>query len=553
MLPWRLILALVLVVLVGMPLAWPIGDVLARGQAWAIWQDSGRLLSLASNSFLLIGGTLALALPVGVASAILLFRTNLPFRKTFRFFTVLALFVPVPLLVSAWQTALGTSGWLPIAFWENRPGQPWTSGLGPAIWLNSLASLPWVIVLVGHGLSWVEGELEEDALLLTGPMRLLWKITLPRCKAVIGAAALWVCFQTMADISVPPEMVEVRTFAEETYLQINAGGEDALARSVAVSLPMVFLLWLTLVYLVPRLDRALPPLQMMMRPPVVFRLGRARWLFLGIIVVLGLLLAAVPVGSLLWKLGLQGQPRSWSVVHAWDRFASAGLLHGGKVWQSLWLAGLVGALAAALALAVCWAAVGSNRFRLFVLSLLALAWAMPGPILGIGLKAFIMDWIPAGPLANWLYYGPSFAPVVWAQTVRFLPCAMAILWPVVRMVPKDLLETARLEGAKPRQELIKVLWPLTARACLWSALIVAALALGEIAASKLVSTPGADTFVDVLFDRMHNGLDNEVAALCLLLLVAVLAVAGLVAILKKRGHSGQYIPALPKPPSLRSD
>jgi len=74
--------------------------------------------------------------------------------------------------------------------------------------------------------------------------------------------------------------------------------------------------------------------------------------------------------------------------------------------------------------------------------------------------------------------------------------------------------------------LTKIIWPLTARAFLWTALIVAALALGEIAASKLVQTPGADTFVNLLFDRMHNGVDNEVAALCLLLLTAVL---GLVA------------------------
>src|SRR5262245_27296464 len=114
---WRLTLALVLVALVGVPLAFPLGDVLARRQAWAIWQDSGRLLLLASNTFLLIAGTLALAIPVGVAAAILLFRTDLPFRKTLRFFMVLALFVPVPLLVSAWQATLGTSGWLPVAFW----------------------------------------------------------------------------------------------------------------------------------------------------------------------------------------------------------------------------------------------------------------------------------------------------------------------------------------------------------------------------------------------------------------------------------------------------
>jgi iron(III) transport system permease protein len=529
--PWRLTFTVVLMALVGVPLAFPLGEVLIHGQAWTIWQDAGRLLSLASNTFLLIAGTLALALPLGIGTAILLFRTDLPFRKTFRFLIVLALFVPVPLLVSAWQSTLGSSGWLPIAFWEDRPGQPWTSGMGPAIWVNSLASLPWVIVLVGHGLTWVERELEEDALLLVGPVRVLWKVTLPRCKAVIAAAALWVVLQTLADITIPA-MFEVRTFSEEIYRLFSEGREERLAQAVAISLPLVFFLWFAIIYLLPRLDRALPPLQTMTTRTVIFRLGQNRGPFLAGMVVLALLLAAVPIGSLIWKLGLQGQPRSWSLVHSWDQLTASAELHGGKVVLSLVLAGFVGALLAGLALTICWAASGSKLFRFSLLTLLALVWALPGPILGIGLKEAIINWIPDGPLANWFYFNPSYAPVVWVQAIRFLPCAVAILWPVVRMVPKELLETARLEGARPRQELTKVIWPLAARACLWTVLIVAALALGEIAASKLVQTPGADTFVNLLFDRMHNGVDNEVAALCLLLLAAVLAAAGLVSFAK---------------------
>jgi iron(III) transport system permease protein len=535
MLSWRLTLAVVLAALVAVPLAFPLVDVLAPGPAWAIWQDGGRLLSLASNSFLFIAGTLALTLPVGIVTAILLFRTDLPFRRVFRFLVVLALFVPVPLLVSAWQATLGTTGWLP--FWEDRPGQPWTSGLGPAIFLNSLAALPWVIVLVGHGLTWVERELEEDALLLVGPVRVLWNVTLPRGKAIIAAAALWIVLQTLVDITIP-DMLEVRTFAEEIYLQFSAGGEDALARSMAVSLPMVFLLWLAIIYLVPRLDRALPPLQTMAKPPLVFRLGPARGFFLTVMVLLLVFLTVVPIAGLIWKLGLQGQPQAWSPVHSLDRFAAAGQQFGWMILQSLLLAGFVGFFVAGLALMTCWAAAGNKLFRFAVLSLLALAWALPGPILGIGLKETIMRLViqlepdaqarpgPAKFLTTLLYHGPSFIPVIWAQSIRFLPCAVAILWPVVRMAPKELLETARLEGASPRQELTKIIWPLTARAFLWTALIVAALALGEIAASKLVQTPGADTFVNLLFDRMHNGVDNEVAALCLLLLTAVL---GLVA------------------------
>jgi iron(III) transport system permease protein len=526
MLAWRLTVAFVLLLLVVLPLTVPLVGTLLQGQAWTVWEDLDRLLSLAKNSFLLLAGSLALALPAGVAAAVLLFRTDLPLRRGLRYITVLSLFVPLPVMVSAWQATLGERGWLPIALWQDRPGQPWPSGLAPAIWINSLAALPWVILLVGHGLCWVEGELEEDALLLVRPWRVLWHVTLPRCRAVIAAAAVWICLQTAAEITVT-DMLEVRTFAEEVFLQFSAGGDAALARSVALSLPAVAVTWLGLVWLVPRLDRALPPLQTMAQPPRLFRLGWLRWpCGLGVMT-LALLVGLVPLASLLWKAGLHGWPQTWTISQAWERISTTFLLDGAKVLQSLVCAGLTGFLVASLALLSCWVAIASRCMRLFLLSLLALAWSLPGPVAGIGLKETILllvTWVPVEPIETALYRGPSFAPIVWAHLLRFFPCAVALLWPVVRMIPQELRNAAQLEGARPRQELLLVVWPLCARVFLWSALAVAALALGEIAASKLAETPGAETFAHLLFARMHYGADNDVAALCLVLVGAVVTV-----------------------------
>jgi len=233
---WRVVLALSLGGLVGVPAAMPFAYLLTHSQGWQAWAELGRLTLLARNTFQLVAGTLALAMPVGILGAVLLYRTDLPFRRGLRFLTLITLFIPLPLFTSAWQAALGTGGWLPLTMWNNEPGarpegqaktdftaaprpsvwQPWAHGVGTAMWVHAVAGLPWGIVLVGQALCWVERELEEDALTVVGPWQVLWKVTLPRCRAALFAAGLWIALFATTEITVT-DMMQVRTFAEEVY------------------------------------------------------------------------------------------------------------------------------------------------------------------------------------------------------------------------------------------------------------------------------------------------------------------------------------------------
>jgi iron(III) transport system permease protein len=100
-------------------------------------------------------------------------------------------------------------------------------------------------------------------------------------------------------------------------------------------------------------------------------------------------------------------------------------------------------------------------------------------------------------------------------------------------MPRELIESARLDGARSAQEFGHVIFPLGWRPCLLAALAVTVLSLGEISASKLVETPGWDTLVHVIFDRMHYGVGNDLAALCLLLLMVVLFGATMVVMVSR--------------------
>lgn len=549
---WRATVALLLIAAVALPAAMPFLELLGHAEGWQAWTERERLLSLAGNTVALLAGTLALAVPVGIVAAVLLYRTDLPLRRFLRFLTLLTLFIPLPLFASAWQAALGTGGWLPVAVWSTPPPgdpdiaatgiawKPWAHGLGTAIWVHAVAGLPWVIVLVGQGLCWVERELEEDALTVAAPWHVLWRVTLPRCRAAMLAAGLWVALLAASEITVT-DMMQVRTFAEEVYTQLGTGDHAALAHAVAVSFPAVLLTWGLLMWATRRWERTLPPLDALWAQPRAFRLGWARGPCLVAAFATVVLLIGVPVASLIWKTGLAGNPQAWSGQVAASHLATVFRVRGWMVVESCFLAALSGVLTAALGLLVSWLALGSRWFHAAALGLMAAVWALPGPVIGLGLKqtiALLMDGIPFYPVAAALYYGPSPLPALWAQTLRFFPCAVAVLWPVVRLLPTELLEAARVDGARPRQELWYLILPFTAAACLRAGLAVAVLSLGELGAGKLVATPGSQTFAHEVFTQMHYGVTNDLAALCLVLLAVVVVGACLVAM--GRGASRKW-------------
>jgi iron(III) transport system permease protein len=538
---WRSGVALIVLLLIGIPLCQPVVLLLLQPRAWSAWGDAARLLTLARNTFFL------------------LYRTDLPLRGFFRFLILLTLFVPLPLFTSGWQAVLGSGGWLPLGVW-NRPRNaepsfqsggtswtPWGQGLGSAIWIHAVAALPWVVLLVGQGLCWVERELEEDALTAAGPWRVLLRVTLPRSGAALGLAALWVTLQTATDITVT-DVMQVRTFAEEVYTQFvvpeplspGEGEQGPVARAQAAALPFVLIVTLLLLGMAGVFERTIPPRSASTTSPLVYRLGRARWVvWTGIVMVVGLLFAC-PLLSLVWRAGLEGAPPCWSLPSVWRHMSVVKRTEGPRLRDSLLVAASAGGLCAALGLTACWAALEARRFRMGLLFVMALAWSMPGPILGAGLKATIdqlLSLTHSAWLRQLLWDGPSSVPVLWVDLIRFFPCAVAVLWPVVRFLPVELREQARVDGTLPGQELWRVVLPLCALGALRAGLAVAVLALGELSAGKLVSTPDAETYAEALFVQMHYGVTNDLAARCLWLLAAVAVGGALIAGVGRKIHA----------------
>jgi ABC-type Fe3+ transport system permease subunit len=497
--------------LVVAPLALPLLELARQPAGFRALLEVDRQVVLLGNTFALALGAVLLAVPAGTVAALVLERGRVPGAGFLRALVVAGVFVPLPVYAAAWQAVFG-GGLLPdVGGWR-----PWRQGLLPAVWVHAAAGLPWVIGFVALALRTSDRRLEDDALLAGGSGAVLRWVLLPRVKLAAGAGAAWVAVQAFAEVAVTDVMM-VRTFAEEVYFQL-VGNPDGVPAAVAVTLPLWAFAACVGVWVFRRAARV-PVRAVGNEPPRPLDLRRGS----GVVLWFGVVLfVAVPLLALVQRVG--------SVEH----FVRTSRAHGGTLADSLLWGAVAGVVAAALAVWMCW------RGSRWVPVVAVVAWVTPAPLVGLGLKQAIdlllsaEDAVLAAlgltptfpPLRSALYDQPSPLPGIWASVVRFFPVAVAVVWPVARRIPRELMDSAALDGGR-RAQWLGVFWPAVKPAAARAAVVVAVLSLGEIVAGKLVQPPGRSSFVGELFDAMHYGADATVAAMCVLQLVVIAAACGI--------------------------
>ncbi len=444
----------------------------------------------------------------------------------------LMLFVPLYLQAAAWQAGFGLQGWYTFA--APRP----LAGLAPvllegwrgAIWVQSMAAVPWVVLIAGFGLAKVEPELEESAALDATGWQVFRHVTLPAALPAVGIAALWVALSAAGEMTVT-DLFGVRTYAEEVYTLIAIGQEPGIAPPGA--LPGVAMTAL-LVVAGMALCRGLAPGD---RPLLLgprrwgYRLGRWR-LPAGVLAAgLLLLLVGVPLGNLIYKAGVivsqtaTGRVREFSPGQCLAMIVSAPWRCRRELGWSLLICPLAAVAAVLVATPLAWFARRGGLRSLPALSTAALALAVPGPILGLGVITLLnhrnVPWLVT------LYDRSILAPFL-ALLVRGLPPAIFVLWYALRTVPREMLEAAAVDGAGPFARFWLIALPLRWPAVGLAFVVSLAVALGDLAASILVVPPAVVTLSIHIFTLLHYGVEDQVAGVCLALLAlfAALTAAG---------------------------
>ena len=431
------------------------GSVLDPAATARLLRETGglaRSARLAVETLSLVFMTAALVLPPGILLALLLFRTDIWGRGLLLGILGIAAFVPLPLHATAWLGALGNAGRM-----QAIGLRPVLVGRTGAAIIHALACLPWVVFLVGVGLRTIEPELEESAELDMPAGRVWGKVTLRRGVGAIAAAAVAVAVLTAGDMTVT-DLLQVAHLCRGSVRPVHTGTRASRRRSrigPAADHPG-------------RVDRAgrpvaracrscSPGLSLCSGPAVETRplaccggclaapLGRQPG---GV--------AALQPGLVRRSSGGAGPARSTAGLVARGPAGNARLRRrrelGADPDQPAAGAGAV-TVTAALAWVLAWVSRYSLTWQVLLLATIALTLATPGPVAGMALE-LAYRWFP--PIYD--------SPLIVVMRSRSAPCPMLlILWPALRILPGELLESAVLDGHGPWGQLWHVILPLSRR------------------------------------------------------------------------------------------
>ncbi|MCB8932239.1 MAG: hypothetical protein H6534_02245 [Chthonomonadaceae bacterium] len=449
---------------------------------------SARQLGLLLESLAYATSVGVLASSLGLLVALRLWRIGATRRPWVQALLAALVALPATVVATSW---MGISGGF---------GQWWTQGWAPATLVQTLVLLPLAVGVLALSLERLDGEALDAARVARSVQPLFWRVLVPSVWPALAAAGSLAALVALGDFTVP-SLFGANPYALEIFAMFSAG-EDAVSASwplFVLALPLAWIAgrWTSSLVASRTPRRAQPPAL----PGPIELLGRA-----------GVSVAGLAFLSALLILVLQS--RSLSEAAA----AAAGSVD--ELWATLRFS-TVGALLA-LIIGAATAPFLAHRGGPLAWALVLAPVAMPPALVGMGLAR-------VGAL------GAAGIDPALAIAVRFGPFAAAVLALQWARIDPLVLDAGRV-FATPLRRARGLGLPLLASGLAAAFALCFAMGLGELGASLLVVPPGQSTLSIRLYNLLHYGASEDVAALALLLaaLPAVVVAAATASFARRR-------------------
>jgi iron(III) transport system permease protein len=452
-----------------------------------------RMVQLAVRSLALAAVVTLGCVVLGVGSAFLVTRTDVPGRRAFGVLAALPLAVPSYVAAYAWVAAAHLVD--PTYVFE---------GFWAAALVLTLCSYPYVYLPVAAALVGVDPAAEEVSRSLgRGWWRTFTGVTLRQVRPAVAAGGLLVALYVLSDFgAVAILRTDTFTRAVFTYFELGLSRPALVLATVLVALTVLLLAGETATRR--RGARYARVGGGAGRPVTRLRLGSARGPATAALVAASALALGVPAVSLLRWFGA-GVSRPGSL----DEITSAAI---NSVWISLFGAGLTIVLALPIGLLVARA---PGPLSTVLDRLSYLPHALPGVVIGLSLVFFGINVVPRLYQTGWL--------LALAYAVLFLPLAVGAVAAAAAQAPPELEQVARSLGRRPVAVFRTVTLPLTAPGIGAGAALVFLTCMKELPATLLLRPTGMETLATRLW-RHTAVVEYAAAAPYAALLVAIAAV-----------------------------
>ena len=473
------------------PLAYMLAQAGASRSDYAALLLDARQRALLTNTTALGVGTALLATLIGAPLGLALARVAVPAKPVWRIALSAPVLLPPYVMGLAWVNLTRSAG------------SEWTYSLPGAIVVLGLVFYPLSMLAMEVAARRVEPLLEEAALVVASPGRVVRRITLPLVAPSVAAAALVVFVLAVSEFGVPG-LLRVRVFTTEVFTAFSALYD--FSRATILALPL-----LGLSVVVAAVAAALVGERLVATrrgpsgaQPLAFE-GWTAGASAGALCVVVIALA-IPLAVLTRQaLGVQ------SLIEVVQGSGEA-------IRNSVTLAAFGATVVTLLALWLGYArARATQRFGVIVDVLFVMLFAVPSTVVGVGL---IGVWNRAGVLGD--VYGTQ-GMLVLAYLARFVPVAALGMAAAVRYVPTSQEEAAAVAGAGWWRAMSRIVLPQITLALSATWVVVFILAFGELGASILVAPPGEATLPIRIYTIIANTPPAHVAALALLQAIVVLS------------------------------
>lgn len=484
-------------VIVLLPIFYLLGSTFSTDSEGILTRLTGvfepRQWGLMCNSLIIGTGTTCFSFILGVPYAFLCLRTDLKVHKIFTWIYIIPLLIPPYIHAIAWGHLAD--------FFDTYLFLDIHGKLGGIIVLTC-SYFPFIVLTAVSALKGIDRNMEEAALLTRGKRYTLWKITLPLAMPNILSGAILVFIFSIINVSVP-DFLRVKVYPLEIFIQFSAFYDELSA--VFLSLPIIGLAYGLLICRYTYIkDKSFVQISGGQRRHIQFALGKCQ--------IPALIFCVFPIGCSVFLPVIV----LLSVAGPFSTYIEAAVTSIHQIGYSLVLACCGSALTMILGGLTAYIMIRTKGFFSTMLYFCVfIPLAVPATAFAIGL---IGVWNRGGID---VVYGSSTI-IIFGYIARFLPFAVIIFLSGLAQIGRNLEETAVMAGASTLKVIGKIVLPLLTQYMFAVFFIVFVLSFTELGTTLLIIPPGRETIPIKIYNLMHYGADQLVAALCLILVGIIL-------------------------------